>query len=376
MLLSYWQVLHTVLHSNVAAESRPLCGTFLGAVVRDSASCSAVKYNAIFYPIYNVTLPPSLCTDINKTAPYRFDAARTAQDRGSPWFGGTGNGSYLQYTSGSGSNIYQISLDKTAAVANATVRATLPKYKFVIGMVQVRHSSTLYVATESGIYAAAPLLPQPAKSTGGVRHRDPVAAVSLIADLRSLSLSNSSLLTAVAADGSPDATAGDSKTGSTETDHVYLIDGDNLHTITVTSAKTDASDTYHQLHRDVQIASINTTILPPPLKNHVVHAEFVRQAKLMLVLLDTQQLFTLDPTTGRAALVNITCSNGNDCQTLSAAQAPAKRVVATMGIGTFIYANETTISQFLLDPDLKSAFLGDQEAFDPSSIQGAFQYFV
>jgi hypothetical protein len=45
-------------------------------------------------------------------------------------------------------------------------------------------------------------------------------------------------------------------------------------------------------------------------------------------------------------------------------QPPAARVVATMGISTFIYANSTTVTQLLLDADLKSAFLGDQAPFD------------
>ena len=75
------------------------CGAFLGIVASEpnGIGCAVQKILPGGAVEYNMSLPSDLCDDQESG---RECYAVTAQDRGTPWFGGTGHGSFLFYTSG------------------------------------------------------------------------------------------------------------------------------------------------------------------------------------------------------------------------------------------------------------------------------------
>ena len=75
------------------------CGAYLGVITSEAhgTGCMVQKVLSGGAVEYNMSLPSDVCHDEGHG---RECSAVTAQDKGTPWFGGTGHGSFLFYTSG------------------------------------------------------------------------------------------------------------------------------------------------------------------------------------------------------------------------------------------------------------------------------------
>ena len=93
----------------------PFCGAFWAGVL---PNCTFFKMLVNTYPEFTQPLPASACGE---------GMMHTAQDKGTPWFGGTGHGSYLFFASDDATVVHQIVTSKADEARFAvSVKAQLP----------------------------------------------------------------------------------------------------------------------------------------------------------------------------------------------------------------------------------------------------------
>jgi hypothetical protein len=177
-------------------------------------NCTLFKMLDNTYVEYRAALPATFCSDASTDGSTPADGVpHVAQDKGTPWFGGTGNGSYLFYVSGRGKFVHKVFMTKSGSPPIVAVKAQLPaQYDHILGMAQSRHDTPLLVVTTTALFITTAQ-----RST------------RLLQSLQALNLTTSTLLTSAAA-----------ATGVTSL--VFLLDSSMgmLHTLEVDHARADA----------------------------------------------------------------------------------------------------------------------------------------
>ena len=336
-----------LLSASCPSPASPHCGALMAGIL---PNCSLVKMLDNTFPEYVQPLPPSLCAD--NTGGPASGTPHIAQDKGSPWFGGTGNDSYLFYTSGHGKFIHQVYIDKTSAAPVSGLKAQLPaQYSPIIGLQQAAHSAPLLLLTTEALYAAP----------AGVA---PNRAVTLLSPLANLSLGVDAVLTTRA------ATAGDATL-------LYVLHGGSLHTITVRHQDPASASVVSIV--TARLASSDTPIMLEALPSQ--DAASISLVTLMQVSTPRPsasaafRLATFDPAAARPSYTPINV-------TLPFAARPS---FSTLGIGghLFVAAGGSLISIFLAPPMASggawTADVSEPTPFvDGSTVRvlGGVQYFV
>ena len=318
--------------STVAACSTPRCGAFWAGVL---PNCTLVKLldNAVVE--YAQPLPDSVCS--NGSTPH------TAQDKGSPWFGGTGNGSFLYFTSGY-DQISQIVTEKSGAPPVVTTKATLPKDGGrILGLRQVRTTpAPLFLVTDAALYAAtAP--------------RD--GTMEPLLSLASLSLSESTR-TAAAAPADSDVSL------------LYLLDAaaQQLHTVRVEA--------------DGRTAAVSSAALPsarPVLDLEPVVAPAGPTGELLALLGSPLQLALLDPRASPLAFAPVNLTEGLPALPFGEADVRFAQLGLPYHMSVAAAGKFYSVLLYQQDPPEADVHLqGPFDSLDPAALgaMGGVQYFV
>jgi hypothetical protein len=270
----------------VTETDGPMCGAFISGIIATppakdgagaDAACSVVKISYVGGVEYNVALPRSadVCSDAGTVDAAQPVGPVTGQDKGNLAHG-SGNGSYLFYTSGSGRFVHQIFMDKSNEAPKVSHRAALPTtYDPILGLTQLVHPGPLYVVTQTELYSA------PALDRFGK-----VVAAEPIASLESLNLSVATKVAAAAASST-----------------VYALDGWTLHALALARSPSGGGEN----------CTVTTTRLAPPPGLAAASARAlgsVDDQGLLLILLDSHDLAAVDPASGAVAVVNASLSPG------------------------------------------------------------------
>lgn len=285
----------------------PDCGEFLAAIVAEPTpphNCSVAKIltrGNIEYlqPVVGLCEDAQRVrlggdADANNDGDGEAPSAVTAQDKGFTQHG-TGNGSYLFYTSGSGNFVHQVFMDKGNEAPQVSIKAKLPSnYTRVLGMHQLGHPGNLYVITRTELLATSPSATGPPSLT---RVRSP-ETLKPVASLTHLNLSSATVVA-----------------GSDGAACVFALDSWTLHEFRVqqngSSSSTSNQGTGTTGSLSQSSCDIRTVPLTPPAlltDAKALAAGFVDDKEVIVVLLDSHTLVTIDPASGVVVPINASVS--------------------------------------------------------------------
>eukprot|EP00750_Incisomonas_marina_P015547 INCI18362.1.p1 GENE.INCI18362.1~~INCI18362.1.p1 ORF type:complete len:278 (-),score=40.83 INCI18362.1:388-1221(-) len=250
------------------------------------------------------------------------------------------------YTSGSGNFIHQVFMDKGNEAPQVSVKAKLPSnYSRILGMQQLGHPGNLYVVTKTELLAAAPPVAVPLLTSVSAPE-----AVKPVASLAHLNLSSATLVA-----------------GSDGSACVFALDGWTLHEFRMHNG---SSSTFNQDRSSLSNCDIRTVSLTPPAlltDAKALAAGFVDDKEVIVVLLDSHALVTINPVSGVVVPINASVS-------------PTFNLTGLGALGTgreFFYVDDSpSLSTIYLDLDANTGEVECGTYTVSLEAQGQLQFFL